>query len=197
MKKIILKFILMFVMVLGIGFMSSKIWADELVISDKTAEIVSKNDIIQSYSNNAGIDLAQAEKELFSTKSRTRREAVSYIRLSSSAQYSTLNATPPYNAGTVYFYCEVSVSGNFRGIKRIVYAGYNSGKYAFKGNFQYHLEDPNKIHYTLSGSLHSHTTSSGTLGTSIGVGQSASINISLTSSSTFIRSILYHGDRYY
>ena len=184
-------------MILGIGFISSQVLADELVVSDETTEIVSRNDIIQAYSDNTGVDLIQAEKDLFPTKSRTRREAVSYVRMSSSTQYTTLNSIPPHNAGNVYFYCEVSVGGNFRGIKRIVYAGYNSGQYAFQGNFQYNLENPNKIHYTLSGSLHSHTTSSGSVGASVGVGQSGSLNISLSRSGSFVKNILYHGDRYY
>lgn len=113
------------------------------------------------------------------------------------AQYSTLHGVILDNAGTVYFYCEVTTGGNFRGIKRVVYGGYNSGKYAFAGNFQYHLETPNKIHYTLSSALHSHTTSTVSVGGFIGLGQSKSINMGLSGSSSFVRNILYHGNRYY
>lgn len=205
MKKSFLKYILcfsvLFLGMLGIYFSSHKIYADTLSISDQAVEIISKDDIIQSYANDTGVSLKQAEKELFpsqiGTRFRSSAGEVSYVRLRSAAQYSTLNSIVPDNAGSVYFYCEVSVSGNFRGIKRIVYAGYNSGQYAFQGNFQYHLENPNKIHYTLSGALHSHTTSSGSIGTSIGVGQSASVNIGLAGSSSFVKNILYHGNRYY
>ena len=124
-------------------------------------------------------------------------DSVSYVRLASSFQDDTLYDSVPGDAGKVYFYCEVSKSGWFRGIKRIIYAGYNAGDLVFSGNFQYALPDANRIHYTLSGGLYSTTTTTVSTGGSIGIGEAGSVNIQVSQTSNYKRSLYYHGDRYY
>lgn len=100
----------------------------------------------------------------------------------------------PNGAGQVYFYCQVSTGGSFRGIHRIIYAGYNSGNLVFNGQFQYHLSDPNRIHYTLSGGLYSNVAYTVTGGGSIGIGEYGSANISISGTSNFVRGLYHHGD---
>lgn len=163
---------------------------------------VSKNDIISDYVKNTGVSHEEASRLLFPS-SRMRAvntagvESASYVRLASSFQDDTLYGYVPGVAGQVYFYCEVSKSGWFRGIKRIIYAGYNAGNLVFSGNFQYALPDANRIHYTLSGGLYSNTTTTVSAGGSVGIGQTGSVNIQVSSTTNYVRSLYYHGDRYY
>ena len=76
-------------------------------------------------------------------------------------------------------------------------AGYNPGNLVFSGNFQYHLENAGKIHYTISGGLYSNTTTTNSVGSDVGIGGVGSVNVSVSSTSSFVRNILYHGNRYY
>lgn len=192
--------------VISINFHST-VQADEqknyaISFNDSSSTEVSKNDIISDYIKNTGVSYEEASRLLFPS-SRMRSvntagvDSVSYVRLASSFQDDTLYAYVPEDAGQVYFYCEVSKSGWFRGIKRIIYAGYNAGDLVFSGNFQYALPDANRIHYTLSGGLYSTTTTTVSTGGSIGIGETGSVNIQLSRTSSYKRSLYYHGDRYY
>lgn len=192
--------------VISINFHST-VQADEqknyaISLNDSSSTEVSKNDIINDYIKNTGVSYEEASWLLFPS-SRMRSvntagvDSVSYVRLASSFQDDTLYAYVPGDAGQVYFYCEVSKSGWFRGIKRIIYAGYNAGDLVFSGNFQYALPDANRIHYTLSGGLYSTTTTTVSTGGSIGIGEAGSVNIQVSQTSNYKRSLYYHGDRYY
>ena len=112
-------------------------------------------------------------------------------------QDDTLISYIPSNAGHVYFYCEVSKSGWFRGIKRIVYAGYHSGSLIFQGNFHYALPDANRIHFTLNGHLYRNTTTTVSVGGGIGIGQTGSFNVGVANTSNYYSPLYYHGDRSY
>ena len=116
-------------------------------LNDSSSTEVSKNDIINDYIKNTGVSYEEASHLLFpSSRMRsvntTGVDSVSYVRLASSFQDDTVSDYVPGNAGKVYFYCEVSKSGWFRGIKRIIYAGYYAGNLVFSGNFQYALQMP-------------------------------------------------------
>ena len=171
-------------------------------LNDSSSTEVSKNDIINDYVKNTGVSFEEASRLLFPS-SRMRSvntagvDSVSYVRLASSFQDDTLYGYVPGYAGKVYFYCEVSKSGWFRGIKRIIYAGYYAGDSVFSGNFQYALPNANRIHYTLSGGLYSNTQTTVSTGGSIGIGQTGSVNIQISRTSSYKRSLYYHGDRYY
>lgn len=163
---------------------------------------VSKEQIISEYVKTNDISYAEASNLLFPPKTNRNTlfrnfqnddEKISYVMFRSAAQYTTRTQNIPGNAGQVYFYREVSTSGWFRGIKRIIYAGYNSGNYVFNGSFQYHLADPNIIHYTLNGGLYSNTTTTVSTGGGVGLGEAASVNISVSSTSNYVRNLYYHG----
>ncbi len=123
---------------------------------------------------------------------------MTYLRLVAKAaqyNYPTLGGTAP--VGNVYFYCKTSNGGSFRAIHQIIYGGYNSGVLAFQGTFQYYLQNANKIHYTINGQLYRGTTNTSTVGGSVGIGESASINASVGSTSNYYGPIYYHGNRNY
>lgn len=179
--------------------------ADSIKFNENESQItyINKSDVINSYVAETGVSYETAKNMLFPNEHGTSLymagdKDVRYVRLMASGfSYSTLNSYLPGDAGLVYFYCEVSVSGQFRGIRRIVYAGYNPGNLVFSGNFQYHLENAGKIHYTISGGLYSNTTTTNSVGSGVGIGGVGSVNVSVSSTSNFVRSILYHGNRYY
>lgn len=167
---------------------------------------VSKEQIITDYSQLHNVSYDEAANILFPVAPKTNgvqfrsvpdKENISYVMLRAATQYTTLTQNIPNAGGQVYFYCEVSTSGWFRGIKRIIYAGYNAGSNVFNGQFQYHLSDPNRIHYTLNGGLYSNTTYTVSGGGSIGVGETANMNVSISATSNFIQGLYHHGDLRY
>ena len=191
-----------------IGFLSpvSEVKADEPNIavqeaySDQFEVIdVTKEQIISDYAKVYNVSFEEASNVLFppipATRSArsTNSEETSYVMLRAT-QYTTRTQNIPDNAGQVYFYCQVSTSGGFRGIQKIIYAGYNSGNLVFNGQFQYYLPDPNKIPYTLNGGLYSNTTFSVTGGGSVELGGGASMNVSVTGTSNYVKNLYYHGD---
>ena len=89
--------------------------------------------------------------------------------------------TPVYSP-QVRFYCETSESGGFRGITKILNAGINAAangiSKSFTGSLYSNLEDPNRIYYCVNGNFYNNGTSSVSAGISVGIGQSASVNLS-------------------
>ena len=163
---------------------------------------VSKEQIISHYAALNKVTLEEAEAHLFPTATYSFRSAqnddeASYVMFrstdGSSIRDVTLTRDVPGRVGQVYFYCQVERSGWFRRIIRVIYAGYNSGNFVFNGQFQYHLADPNRIHYTLSGGLYSNTTYTVSGGGSIGLDEIANLDISVSGTSSYIKNLLYHG----
>ena len=142
-----ISFLSFLVLAFGIG---TTVKSDETTVKNFDVVTVTKDEILANYVSNTGVSFAEAERTLFPNKSTSQarnaqlNEETSYVVLRGATyQDDTLISYIPNNAGHVYFYCEVSKSGWFRGIKRIVYAGYYSGSLIFQGNFQYALPDAN------------------------------------------------------
>ncbi|GFG42319.1 hypothetical protein [Streptococcus canis] len=73
-------------------------------------------------------------------------------------QYRTLSASLPQQSGKIYFYCQVSETGEKKGIKKILAAGYQAGKnHVFDGQLQFYLPEENRIHFTVSGKIFAQT----------------------------------------
>ncbi|WP_449455321.1 hypothetical protein [Streptococcus suis] len=190
------------VALVGIATPVHQVLANEVEVESQEVSInnfevieVSKEHIITEYARLNNISFEGATTVLFPRKRMTRsvEEETSYVMFRAAAQYTTRTQNLPNGAGQVYFYCQVSTSGGFRGIQRIIYAGYNAGNLAFAGNFYYHLADPNRIDYTLDGGLYSHTTTtiSNNVGAEIGGAVNASMSVSSTTS--FVKGLYYHG----
>lgn len=109
-------------------------------------------------------------------------------------QYMIRTQNLPHGAGQVYFYCQISTSGWFRGIQKIIYVGYKSGRSVFNGQLQYHLADPNRIHYTLNGELYSNTTDTVAEGESVGIGDAGDMTVSVSETSNYVSNLLHHED---
>ncbi|HFU3799417.1 TPA: hypothetical protein ACGO0I_000427 [Streptococcus suis] len=191
------------VALLGVTSPVHQVFANEATVATQEVGInefevieVSKEHIITEYATENNISIEEATMILFPRKrmARSVEDETSYVIFRAAAQYTTRTQNLPNGAGQVYFYCQVSTSGGFRGIHRIIYAGYNAGNLVFNGNFQYHLADPNRIHYTLSGGLYSNTTYTVTGNVGAGVGGVVNANVSVSSTSSFVKSLYYHGD---
>lgn len=73
-------------------------------------------------------------------------------------QYRTLSASLPQQSGKIYFYYQVSETGEKKGIKKLLSAGYQAGKnHVFDGQLQFYLPKENRIHFTVSGRVFSQT----------------------------------------
>lgn len=162
---------------------------------------VTKEQVISSYADLHGISFDEASNILFPVTSKVRKarsvnleNETSYVMLRAAAQYTTRTQNIPNGAGQVYFYCQVSTSGGFRGIQQIIYGGYNAGNLVYNGQLQYHLADPNRIHYTLNGGLYSNTTYTVSGGGSVGIGGTGSMTVSVSATSSYVRNLYYHGD---
>lgn len=196
-----ISFLSFLVLVFGIG---TTVKADETTVKNFDVVTVTKDEILANYVSNTGVSFAEAERTLFPNKSTSQarnaqlNEETSYVVLRGATyQDDTLISYIPNNAGHVYFYCEVSKSGWFRGIKRIVYAGYYSGNLIFQGNFQYALPDANRIHFTLNGHLYRNTSTTTSIGAGIGIGQVGSFNVGVADTSSYHSPLYYHGNRSY
>lgn len=200
MKKI--RFILVAIFLAFFLIQIKAVSANDIILSANNVEIVSQDDIIQDYVKNTGVSYEVAQMTLFPEMSSRTSVTTSqtFVKVNAevrSSSYPTLYGYVPLNGTHVYFYCETSESGWFRGVKRILYAGYYSGHLAFKGNFQYHLQSSDRIRYTLNGHLYSYTTSTTSAGGQIGIGQYANLNMSVASTSNYYGPLYYHGYRYY
>lgn len=172
--------------------------ADEAVkIDSNDTEVIteikelSKDELIIEFAKNSNMTKEEAEKMLFPATTVRQRsiqaEESRFAVVRASFQDRIINDS--VDGGTVYFYCETSESGWFRGIKRIIYAGYNHPRLGFKGTLQYALPDANRIHFTLNGSLHHHATTSISGGGSIGVGGLSSFEIGMSISGNFAKNV--------
>lgn len=143
----------------------------------------------------------EASHTLFPVTSKTRKTLSSNLEnetasamLSTDAQYMIRTQNLPHGAGQVYFYCQISTSGWFRGIQKIIDVGYKSARLVFKGQLQYHLADPNKIHYTLNGELYSNTTYTVAEGESVRIGDTGNMTVSVSETSNYVSNLLHHED---
>ena len=101
---------------------------------------MSKNDIINDYIKKYWSKLGEEASRLLFPSSRMRSvniagvDSVSYVRQQVLFKDDTLYAyVPEMQASLFLLFCKVSKSGWFRGIKRIIYAGYNAGDLVFSG----------------------------------------------------------------
>lgn len=164
--------------------------SDQVTISEN----MTREEVIQSISNEFGISKEQAEQSISSNSSQMRRQVAdeNFVLLRAAWQDRQINNS--VEGGTAYFYCRTTESGGFRAIKEIIYAGFNHPKYGFSGTLQYGLPDPNRIHYTLNGALYSHATTSISGGGSVGVNGVGTVNLSATVTSNFIKNVFVTKD---
>lgn len=196
---------------LGVIAPVSEVKANDIQTSVQTIDTnefeaveVSKEYIISEYAELNNITAEEAANILFPKTADTgtafrsvateEEQEVSYVMFRAAAQHNMFTQNIPDNAGQVYFFCEVSYSGGFRGIHRIIYAGYNAGNLVFNGQFQYHLSDPNIINYTLNGGLYYNTTVTVSGAGSVGLGEVANAEVSVSSTSNFARNLYHHGN---
>ncbi|HCM90619.1 MULTISPECIES: hypothetical protein [Vagococcus] len=193
---------------LGLSMLTThQVYASELTINDSISseidlnsdmvtesEKMTKEEVIQSISNEFGISKEQAEQNIFKGNERVKRQVndESFVLLRATWQDRQINNS--VEGGTAYFYCRTTESGGFRAIKEIIYAGFNHPKYGFAGSLQYGLPDANRIHYTLNGALYKHATTSVTGGGSVGVGGVGSVNLSSTVTSNFVKNVFVTKD---
>lgn len=166
--------------------------SEGVIVSD----VMTKSEMIQSISEEFNISKEQAEKSIFKGNERMERKETTegYVLVRAYQDFQINNSV---EGGTAYFYCEISASGGFRAIKKIIYAGFNHPTYQFAGTLQYGLPDPNRIHYTLNGNLYSHTTMTVTGGSSVGVLGTGSLNYSVASTSNHKKNVFVTRNVYF
>lgn len=102
--------------------------------------------------------------------------------------YNTINVTASYKP-QLHLYCQTSEGGSFHGIVKIMRVDmvrkYNGISKVFSGSVYVHLQDPNRVYYSIDGDFYNNGTSSGSVGVSIGVGQAATVNLSASYTSSF------------
>lgn len=181
--------------------MGQSVNAEETIDMNETDGItevteVSREELIIEFAKNSNVTEAEAETMLFPDSTLSRFNASIEDEDSNYAilAFQDRTISDAVEGGTVYFYCETSESGWFRAIKNIIYAGYNHPGLGFKGTLQYGLPDPNRIHFTLNGTLHYRATTSVSGGGSIGVGGVSSINIGGSVASDFARNVFVNKD---
>jgi len=187
MKKIILSLLTLFVFFSNWGVKSVSAEENSEIglssLNDSTVEISepqTRNELIADHAELLGISVFEAEKELFpeenSFEGRLSTQAVSITN------YRTLKKYIPNNAGFVYFRVGTHEYDQWRAIVKIIYSGYHSGEERFAGDFDYHLQNSNRIHFTLSGHRYSTGDTSVSGGVSAGLGEfvEADINIART-----------------
>lgn len=152
----------------------------EVVIS----EPMSAEELIQSYVNNHGVTYKEAKEALFPFQELNNRGGISPY----ATYYRTLTGNLPDNSGFVYFYCQTDeAAASFRGINKVLNAGYSSGRYIYGGTFYYHLADPNKINYILNGHLYKTGSTTVTGAGGLNMGQYANANISISTTSNYLK----------
>lgn len=166
--------------------------SEEIVVS----EVMTREETIQSISEEFNISKEQVEQNIFKDKERIHgtENSANYILVRAFQDFQINNSV---EGGTAYFYCEISASGGFRAIKEIIYAGFNHPQYQYSGTLQYGLPDPNRIHYTLNGNLYNHTTTSVSGGGSVGLFGTGSLNYNVSSTSSYIRNVFVTRNVYF
>lgn len=147
--------------------------SEDFIISD----VMTFEEIVDQVSEDFGISTKEAQEKLgySDTEARSARAARAQYRTISSQFTSTSTFKP-----TMRFYCETTESGNFRAIKEIreVNMIRSSGGVSkqFSGTVYVHLEDPNRIFYTVNGDFYNNGTTTVNMGASIGVGKAGNIS---------------------
>ena len=155
---------------------------------------MSRDEMVQSISNELGISKEQAEQTISKGNERLKLQANDERFVLVKAAWQDHQINHSIEGGTAYFYCKITASGGFRAIKEIVYAGFNHPKYGFSGTLQYGLPDPNRIHYTLNGALYNHATTSVSGGGSVGLNGVGSVNMNSTVTSNFVKNVFVTKD---
>ncbi|EOH88948.1 hypothetical protein ACTNBL_10795 [Enterococcus villorum] len=155
---------------------------------------MSRDEMIQSISNELGISKEQAEQTISNGNERLKLQVNNERFVLVRAAWQDHQINHSIEGGTAYFYCKITASGGFRAIKEIVYAGFNHPKYGFSGTLQYGLPDPNRIHYTLNGALYNHATTSVSGGGSVGLNGVGSVNMNSTVTSNFVKNVFVTKD---
>lgn len=164
--------------------------SDNITVSKE----MSRDEMIQSISNELGISKEQAEQTISNGNERLKLQANNERFVLVRAAWQDHQINHSIEGGTAYFYCKITASGGFRAIKEIVYAGFNHPKYGFSGTLQYGLPDPNRIHYTLNGALYNHATTSVSGGGSVGLNGVGSVNMNSTVTSNFVKNVFVTKD---
>ena len=164
--------------------------SDNITVSKE----MSRDEMIQSISNELGISKEQAEQTISNGNERLKLQVNNERFVLVRAAWQDHQINHSIEGGTAYFYCKITASGGFRAIKEIVYAGFNHPKYGFSGTLQYGLPDPNRIHYTLNGALYNHATTSVSDGGSVGLNGVGSVNMNSTVTSNFVKNVFVTKD---
>ena len=164
--------------------------SDNITVSKE----MSRDEMIQSISNELGISKEQAEQTISNGNERLKLQANNERFVLVRAAWQDHQINHSIEGWTAYFYCKITASGGFRAIKEIVYAGFNHPKYGFSGTLQYGLPDPNRIHYTLNGALYNHATTSVSGGGSVGLNGVGSVNMNSTVTSNFVKNVFVTKD---
>lgn len=182
-------------------FNGHKAKADVLDLNNVQVESMTRTEVIDFYADMNNVSYEEAEQIVFPGQRGQLRAARSamvvdepeYVMLRAATTYVT-RLTGSHPNGTVYFACEVSSGGWQRGIHNIRYGGFTiNGSLGFSGQFNYTLADPNKIMYDFSGTLYRNTTTSITTGGQVGLGESFSVNSSVTTSTNYYGKLNYNG----
>lgn len=186
-KKILFSFFIGLGFLASFGF-SSTVEASSIdITSAKDSSVViseskTADELIKDYASNQNVTYEQAKDSLFPQSSLSTENRISPYAIN----YRTLKKTLPKNAGFVYFYCQTDEStGSFRGINKIMNAGYSSGSKIYSGTFYYHLRDAGRINFILNGHLYNSGSTTVTGGGSVGIGASANAHISISTTSSY------------
>lgn len=203
-----LKFVLLiFVGVLSIGTHSlieveaSEVKEDSLLLNNldpsvTISEPMSAEELISEYMANEEVEYDVAKKALFpngknellkknkDNNSIENNEIVPFVNRHRTIEKSV----SPY--GKAYFYCATSESPpNFRGIVKVLNAGYNTGSKIYSGTLFYNLVNGNRIDFILNGHLYNKGTFGTSGGGSIGIGQSATLSFNVSYSSSYFKPV--------
>lgn len=196
MKKIIFGFFvaLFFVGKFGIGSVSAEenFEVDLTDLNDPTvevSEVLDRNELIKEYADNLDVSLETAQKELFQNEplqNNSSNNGISIMAVTPN-NYRTITKYLSDGAGRVYFYCSTNESRYNRAIVKVLNAGYHSGSKIYAGTFYYHVPNVNRINFILNGHLYNSGTTTVSGGVTIGVGQSASINIGASHTTNYYK----------
>jgi hypothetical protein len=169
---------------------------DSLDPSITISNPMSAEELISEYMKNEKVDYITARTALFpnnedksfekkmSNNIETPQEVVPFAN-----RYRTLEKNITQH-GNVYFYCATSESPpSFRGIVQVLNAGYNTGTKIYSGTLYYNLVNANRIDFILNGHLYNSGTFGTSGGGSIGIGQSATLNFSVSYSTSYYSAV--------
>jgi hypothetical protein len=162
--------------------------SDDIVVS----EVLTFDELVSRMAKNQGITEDEASSIIINNYGTDNNSTARGVMEAKLASYRTLSKTlEGYNGykPSLEFYCETSEGGSFHGIIKILNTSLNplswdGSKYiakTFSGTIYVNLENPNKIHYILSGKYyHDGVIQSVTGNVGITVGGVLNLGISAT-----------------